>query len=460
MSYNSSVYNEDYYKSHCGENYERGNGWEEIFARQAERIVKEINPKTVLDVGCAAGYLVEGLRDRGVEANGIDVSSYAISKVRDDIKPFCTVQSATECIEGKYDLITCIEVMEHLAPEDFTVAIENMCNATDIIIFSSTPFDFNEESHYSINSPGFWVEKFAYNGFYHDVEYDCSYIAVQTMLFRRENKTKINLARSYEDKLFALWRENCTLRDSVNLLNARINDLDRGNIEHAQEVYRYNETIAQLTDQLRRQQDEQENQVEQEIKSKEQRLRMLLEMEYAKRDSIENKFMVYARRTEFLENELNQYQTFYESSLQEIHEKSQQVDQCNEEISLYHQSLLARVGYKFVYKKKQAQIERANMELIKKGLEYWKPVFVAKDYCELNPDIEEVVGTDANKLLQHFVRYGMGEGRVASKIFDIYAYCEYNPDVVDYYEGDIKKIYMHYIEHGINEQRKAIWSQS
>ena len=140
MSYNSSVYNKDYYKSHCGECYERGHGWEEIFARQADRIVKELSPKKVLDVGCAAGYLVEGLRDKGVEAYGLDISDYAISLVRDDIKEYCKVKSATEQISERYDLITCIEVLEHLSPEDISKAIDNMCNATDMIIFSSTNF--------------------------------------------------------------------------------------------------------------------------------------------------------------------------------------------------------------------------------------------------------------------------------------------------------------------------------
>ena len=42
------------------------------------------------------GYLVEALRDLGVEAYGVDVSEYAISKVREDLKPFCKAASALE----------------------------------------------------------------------------------------------------------------------------------------------------------------------------------------------------------------------------------------------------------------------------------------------------------------------------------------------------------------------------
>ena len=82
---NEKYYDEEYYKNYAYANgmaYERGNGWEEVFGNHADRIVKEIAPKKTLDVGCAKGFLVEALRDRGVLAYGIDLSEYAVSKVR------------------------------------------------------------------------------------------------------------------------------------------------------------------------------------------------------------------------------------------------------------------------------------------------------------------------------------------------------------------------------------------
>ena len=50
--------------------------------------------KKVLEIGCAKGFVVEALRDLGVDAYGIDVSQYAISCAREDIKPFLTVADA------------------------------------------------------------------------------------------------------------------------------------------------------------------------------------------------------------------------------------------------------------------------------------------------------------------------------------------------------------------------------
>lgn len=213
----NSNYDESYYKSHCGENYERNNGWEEIFARHASFIRKELNPRNVLDVGCAIGYLVEALRDQGTDADGIDISEYAISQVREDMKPFCKVQSITVPLAKKYDLITCIEVLEHLAADEIPVAIENICNSAERVLFSSTPFDYDEETHVSVHNPEFWVEQFAYNGFYHDVKYDGSYISVQAMLFRRADKNQIDLIRDYEVVLFQKHQENVSLRHQLKL---------------------------------------------------------------------------------------------------------------------------------------------------------------------------------------------------------------------------------------------------
>lgn len=445
MSYNSSVYNEDYYKSHCGDNYERGNGWEEIFARQAERIVNELDPKTSLDVGCAAGYLVEGLRDRGVDAKGIDISDYAISKVRDDIRPFCRVQSATKPIEGKYDLITCIEVMEHLTPEDFTIVIENMCKATDAIIFSSTPFDFNEESHISVNPPSFWAEKFAYNGFYHDVSYDCSYIAVQTMLFRRGNKTVVDIVRTYENKLFDLWRENCMLRDSVNLSNARINDLDRGNIEHAQEIASYNEKLVEYQSRISALKED----FEKQNAENEARYREAIRAEYIKRDILDNKFAANASYTTFLQSELDRCRV--------VHSENQEI---LKELNRYRQSRFARKGYALSLKVEAVRKKHSKYspkKLLKKDKEFWKPIFNAEVYCRCNPDIYQTIGDDEKALLKHFIYHGMSEGRKASDTFDVYAYCEFNPDITKVYGDDLKNMYMHYIENGIRENRRANW---
>jgi GT2 family glycosyltransferase/SAM-dependent methyltransferase len=158
--------------------------WTEFFATIAEHILADIKPRRVLDVGCAKGFLVEALRDRGVEAFGIDISEYAIGEIRPDIQPYCRVRSATEPFDGRYDLITCIEVVEHLSDEDGRRAIANICRSTEDVLFSSAPDDFTEPTHVNVLPRSRWIERFAEHGFHLDVEFDAGFIAAHAMRFR------------------------------------------------------------------------------------------------------------------------------------------------------------------------------------------------------------------------------------------------------------------------------------
>lgn len=109
-------YGRFYYRHDCGIPYERNEHWLSFFDQIAEAIVREFHPSTVLDAGCAMGFLVEGLRKRGVEAWGVNISDYAISQAHESIRDYCRVGSLTEPLGQRYDLIACIEVIEHIPP--------------------------------------------------------------------------------------------------------------------------------------------------------------------------------------------------------------------------------------------------------------------------------------------------------------------------------------------------------
>ena len=157
--------------------------WLPLFRAMAEFIDSTIKPKKVLDVGCAKGFLVESLRDRGIEAFGIDISDYAISEVRQDIRPFCRVSSLITPLSERYDLITCIEVLEHMTEEEGKRAIANICKSTNDVLFSSSPDDFDEPTHVNVRSRTYWVQRFAEEGFSLDAGFDARAIAPHAMRF-------------------------------------------------------------------------------------------------------------------------------------------------------------------------------------------------------------------------------------------------------------------------------------
>ena len=189
----SELYNQDYYKDYSGNDYSDQDVWMQHFGQVADRIIADMNPKTVLDAGCAFGYLVSALRDRGVEAYGIDISNYAISQVREDMKQYCAAASLTDELPSdfpkKFDLITNIEVLEHLYEEEGLKAIRNLCSRADCILFSSTPNDISEATHVNVQQSEYWVRCFAENGFFNQVDYMPNYISSAALYFRKNDNT-------------------------------------------------------------------------------------------------------------------------------------------------------------------------------------------------------------------------------------------------------------------------------
>ncbi len=193
--------------------YRRDQEWLRFFDGIAERIVGEIQPRTVLDAGCAMGFLVEGLRSRGVEAFGIDISDYAIQNVHPGIQPYCRVGSVAEAFPRQYDLIVCIEVLEHLTSREAERAVANLCQHADDVLFSSTPFDYKEATHFNVQPPEYWAELFARHGFFHDVDFDASFVTPWTVRFRKAIGPVARMIAAYERRLWQLRQENQARRE-------------------------------------------------------------------------------------------------------------------------------------------------------------------------------------------------------------------------------------------------------
>lgn len=89
------------------------------------------------------------------------------------------------------------------------------------------------------------------------------------------------------------------------------------------------------------------------------------------------------------------------------------------------------------------------------GVDY-SAVFDAEYYYNANPDVQEAIGHDADRLLEHFITSGMKEGRAAKADFDVHAYMRNNLDLLAVYGvGDLSRYYYHYMESGKAEGRVA-----
>jgi SAM-dependent methyltransferase len=184
----AELYGPKYYASHCGPfPYERSAHWLEFFAKGADELIRALHPTRVFDAGCALGLLVEAFWDRGVEAYGRDISSFAISSVRPDLRAYCEVGSIADPLPGHYDLVTCIEVLEHMPEKLALQAIRSMTSATNRIFFSSSPDDFDEPTHVNVRPTIYWLRRFAEAGFAPVPGFDGSFLCHQAMLLERRD---------------------------------------------------------------------------------------------------------------------------------------------------------------------------------------------------------------------------------------------------------------------------------
>jgi len=184
--------------------------WERYFGQIADLIASELAPRTVLDAGCAIGFLVEALRKRDIEAWGLDVSEFAIEHVPESIRDFCFRRSVTDDLERDYDLIVCLEVLEHLPGELAAPTVANLCRHADQVLFSASPDGFRDPTHLNVQPTHYWVELFARYGFFRNIDVDASVAAPQAIHLARANRTPVSIAADYERWH---WRMLSELRD-------------------------------------------------------------------------------------------------------------------------------------------------------------------------------------------------------------------------------------------------------
>lgn len=264
------LYDADYYASHLGtEPYVAGSPvWTAFYDRIADEIVRTLTPKRVFDAGCAIGFLVAALRDRNIECYGRDISEYAIPQVRSDVREFCSVGSIADPIEGQFDLILCIEVLEHMPEEEALKAIAQMAKASSQVLFSSTPNDFDEPTHINVRPIKYWIKAFCDAGLNPVFAYDASFLIPHAMLFRKENVALSTEAidafselMSSRIRLASAKQEYGVLEQSLNDANFKIESLE-GSSESLIEQVRYLSEKAQLAEDLDLQNSSLKSQVE------------------------------------------------------------------------------------------------------------------------------------------------------------------------------------------------------
>ena len=98
--------------------------------------------KSALDIGCGAGLLAEPLTRLGARVTGIDAASELIAVAREHAQAMGLEidyhAGDVQDLKGQFDLITCMEVIEHVAdPAAFVTALSKRLGPEGLLILST-----------------------------------------------------------------------------------------------------------------------------------------------------------------------------------------------------------------------------------------------------------------------------------------------------------------------------------
>ncbi|MBI4450661.1 methyltransferase domain-containing protein [Candidatus Woesearchaeota archaeon] len=102
--------------------------------------IQELNPKSVLDVGCGNGTRVAiPAAKLGFNVTGVDIDKTSIDKAKllsAGMKNARFLHISIENLEEKFDIVTCLETLEHLRRPDSRLLLRSIIEHGDRFIIS------------------------------------------------------------------------------------------------------------------------------------------------------------------------------------------------------------------------------------------------------------------------------------------------------------------------------------
>lgn len=140
------------------------------YAQIADVLKESFRPRNAMDVGCGGGALVRGLKERGIDAYGIEGSSHAVALLPDRIEHHDLRQPYPKktIAFGGYDLVTSFDVGEHIemeCHETFADTFKTLMGNRGTLVFGAAPEGQDGLGHVSCAHPCHWIDLFERRGF-------------------------------------------------------------------------------------------------------------------------------------------------------------------------------------------------------------------------------------------------------------------------------------------------------
>jgi hypothetical protein len=130
-------------------------------------IMEYISPASVVDVGCGVATWLSVWEKNGVkDIQGLDGDYVKKEQLMIDPSKFQSIDLEKGLsLPRRFELVTSLEVAEHLQPSSAAGFVRALCQLGDVIVFSAAMPHQGGVNHYNEQYPGYWVAHFAENGF-------------------------------------------------------------------------------------------------------------------------------------------------------------------------------------------------------------------------------------------------------------------------------------------------------
>lgn len=152
------------------ENFAARESFRPAYGQLADALLGEFSFNTVLDVGSAQGFLVDCMLEAGKDVTGVELEADAQAYMSPQAKERIVIADATKaCPLGTWDMVTCVEVAEHLPEFQADPLVKTLSErARGYIYFTAD--DMATPLHVNPQPIKYWTEKFSRTGFEVDVE--------------------------------------------------------------------------------------------------------------------------------------------------------------------------------------------------------------------------------------------------------------------------------------------------
>jgi hypothetical protein len=132
----------------------------------SESIVRDLKPRTAVDVGCGTGYLLSKLMERGVVCHGYEYATAGVEMCRSrgvEVTQFNIITDTPKA--GLVDVVICTEVAEHLPASSADRLVSMLCSMSGTVVFTAATPGQEGTDHINLQPHEYWIEKFKALGF-------------------------------------------------------------------------------------------------------------------------------------------------------------------------------------------------------------------------------------------------------------------------------------------------------